>query len=411
MYIKRDIEIGFEKYLKAPEIIAIIGPRQSGKTTFVKHILEKKKNITIVSFDGQTDRKLFEESPDDFATKNIKKNGILFIDEFHYAKDGGKILKYIFDTYDKPKIIISGSSGIDITVKAIKYLVGRILIFNLYPFNFQEFLRVKDKGALNLYSKYRQKFSFKKSQGLSLAETETHKLLMKYFEEYLLFGGYPRVVLEKNIESKEKILQDIYSTYFLREVKDILGLIDDYKLSSLIKALSLQIGNLIEYNDLSRISGFSFSTLKKYLNFLEKTYICRFVRPFYKNKRIEIVKNPKVYFVDTGIRNIIINDFKKLKERTDKGSLLENGIVSQFIKQDVDFNFWRDKNKNEIDFVLNLKNRKTVAIESKTYLKETKLPGLSVFKELYPEIDFYWSFAETNEKVEKKGRVYPCYLY
>ena len=99
-------------------------------------------------------------------------------------------------------------------------------------------------------------------------------------------------------------MQNIYNTYFLREVRDILGLIDDYKLQALLKALALQVGNLIEYEELGRLSGFSFPTLKKILNFLEKTYICQFVRPFYKNKRTEIVKNTSVKLETRDIQKI-----------------------------------------------------------------------------------------------------------
>ena len=88
-------------------------------------------------------------------------------------------------------------------------------------------------------------------------------------------------------------------------------------------------------------------------------------KAFFKNKRTEIVKNPKVYFIDTGIRNTVINDFRSLADRTDKGSILENGLAMQFIKQETTFNFWRDKKKNEVDFVLSLGNGKISAVESK----------------------------------------------
>ncbi|MBU4030853.1 ATP-binding protein [Patescibacteria group bacterium] len=409
MYIKRNIEKKFKKYfLNAPEIIAVVGPRQSGKTTLVKHLLESRKKKVMLSFDNQEDRQMFENNPDDFAGVYIKKGSVLFIDEFHYAKNGGKILKYIYDAYDHPKIIISGSSGIDLTIKAVKYLVGRVFIINLYPFDFREFLRSKDVSILKLYDKYKKSFNFAEGQDLSIFGKEIYKKFLRYYEEYILFGGYPRVVLEKNKEVKKQILKDIYNTYFLREVKDILGLIDDYKLSNLIKALSLQVGNLIDYEELGQSSGFDFKTLKKYLNFLEKTYICRFMRPFFKNKRIEVVKNPKVYFIDMGMRNLIANDFRAVNERTDGGALLENGLASQFIKQEIDVNFWRDKNKNEIDFVLSLGNGKLVALESKLNLKKLSMKGIKTFQKLYPKSHFYWTTLSIGEKIPDKTNVIPC---
>jgi len=188
-------------------------------------------------------------------------------------------------------------------------------------------------------------------------------------------------------------------------------LIDDYKLNNLIRALALQIGNLLEYQELSQVSGYSYPSLKKYLNFLEKTYICNFVRPYFKNKRTEIVKNPKVYFLDTGLRNFIVNDFRKLNLRTDKGVLLENGLAQQFIKNDYRFNFWRDKKKNEIDFIIFLGNNKIIAIESKAYLKSKKFSSVELFKRKYPDIDVYLSYQDINKKIIDCQKIYPVYFY
>ncbi|PIT96655.1 hypothetical protein COT82_02045, partial [Candidatus Campbellbacteria bacterium CG10_big_fil_rev_8_21_14_0_10_35_52] len=310
MYIKRNLENKIIKYLETPEIIAVVGPRQCGKTTMLKQIMSFLADAISVSFDDQNILGLFEKSPDDFITAYVKGRKYLFIDEFQYAKHGGKILKYIFDT-QKIKIIISGSSVADLTIHAIKYLVGRVLVVNLYPFNFREFLSYKDIAYLKIYDEYKNKFSLSEEKPLEIS-VPTREKLLKYYEEYLTFGGYPRVALEENIETKKELLKNIYNTYFLREVRDILGLIDDYKLGVFIKGLALQTGNLIEYNELSNLTGYSYSSVKKYLNFLEKTYICKLVRPFFKNKRTEIVKNPKVYFIDTGIRNTVINDFRGL---------------------------------------------------------------------------------------------------
>ena len=124
-------------------------------------------------------------------------------------------------------------------------------------------------------------------------------------------------------------------------------------------------------------------------------------KAFFKNKRTEIVKNPKVYFIDTGIRNTVINDFRSLADRTDKGSILENGLAMQFIKQETTFNFWRDKKKNEVDFVLSLGNGKISAVESKTSLKKAiaNLPKYS--RKIIPKLKFY---SVIGIKTKKKWR-------
>ena len=409
MYIKRNLEDKIIKYLETPEIIAVVGPRQCGKTTMLKQIMSFLADAISVSFDDQNILGLFEKSPDDFITAYVKGRKYLFIDEFQYAKHGGKILKYIFDT-QKIKIIISGSSVADLTIHAIKYLVGRVLVVNLYPFNFREFLSYKDIAYLKIYDEYKNKFSLSEEKPLEISVPAREKLL-KYYEEYLTFGGYPRVALEENIETKKELLKNIYNTYFLREVRDILGLIDDYKLGVFIKGLALQTGNLIEYNELSNLTGYSYSSVKKYLNFLEKTYICKLVRPFFKNKRTEIVKNPKVYFIDTGIRNTVINDFRGLGDRIDKGSLLENGLAMQFIKQGIDFNFWRDKKKNEVDFVLSLGNGKISAIESKTSLRGVARKIPKTFKKNYHEAEILFSYWNASKTEMAMAGEYPIYLF
>ncbi|MBU4369367.1 ATP-binding protein [Patescibacteria group bacterium] len=409
MYIKRNLEGTILKYLNAREIIAITGARQTGKTTMINHLIKNFSDAVSVSFDDQNILRMFESQTDDFINIYIKGNKYLFIDEFQYARNGGKILKYIFDS-QKIKIIISGSSAIDLSVRAVKYLVGRVLIFNLYPFDFQEFLSAKDKNYLKIYKENRKLVEQFKDVEIKIGK-QAHKKLLYYYEEYLLFGGYPRVVLEDNHEAKKELLRNIYNTYFLREVRDILGLIDDYKLNNLTKALALQIGNLLDYQELSQVSGYSYPSLKKYLNFLEKTYICRFLRPYFKNRRTEIVKNPKVYFLDTGLRNFIVDDFRKLDTRPDKGLLLENGLAQQFIKNDYKFNFWRDKKKNEIDFIIFLGNGKTIAIESKAYLKTRKFGSIEFFKKRYPDIDVYLSYQDINQKIIDRARIYPVYFY
>lgn len=391
MYIPRNLEKKVLSYLKTPEILAVIGPRQCGKTTMIIHILEKIPQVSFVSFDDRTALRMFEESPDEFISAYIKGYKYIFIDEFHYAREGGKILKYIYDS-QKIKIIISGSSAIDLSVKAIRYLVGRIITLHLFPFNFEEFLRSKDSSFYKLY------LDIKKKRTKAEISKPTHQKLSAYFQEYLIFGGYPRVVLEKNQALKKELLKNIYQTYFLKEVKTILELIDDYKLEKLIKALSLQIGSLIDYKELSSLTESSYPTLKKYLNFLEKTYICKLTRPYFKNKRIEIVKTPKIYFFDTGLRNAVVNDFRKIDERPDGGTLLENGVAMELIKKEKEFYFWRDKSKKEIDFVVSLSGQKYEAFEVKT--KETPINQavLAHFSKLHPKININIAYLKKGEK-------------
>lgn len=167
-----------------------------------------------------------------------------------------------------------------------------------------------------------------------------------------------------------------------------MGLIDDFRLARLVQALALQIGNLIEYKELSQISGMSFLTVKKYCNFLTKTFVCQFVKPFKTNKRSQLVKNPKVFFMDSGLRNYIVNDFRGLDGRTDDGSLLENTVASQISKQGLEPNYWRTKKGHEMDFVVDLPGREKIAMEVKKTFRPEDINSKSSreFQKLYPEI-------------------------
>ncbi|MFA4890876.1 MAG: ATP-binding protein [Candidatus Gracilibacteria bacterium] len=407
-YIPRKLEQSIRQFLDAPEIIAVLGARQCGKTTMIEHLISKLPRAVSLSFEDQKTLALFEQAPDDFISAYVKGNQYLFIDEFQYARHGGKILKYIYDK-EKIKIIISGSSALEITIRAVKYLVGRIVVFELFPFDFEEWLMAKDQPMLKVLERYKKQEKINKSTP-SIA-LPVHEKLIGLHEEYMRFGGYPRVVIEENLERKEQLLQNIYNTYFLREVRDVLGLIDDYKLQMLLKALSLQVGNLIEYEELGRLSGFSFPTLKKILNFLEKTYVCRFIRPFYKNKRTEIVKNPKVYFFDTGLRNATIGDFRKSENRPDAGAMLENGLVMEMMKKGYDIHFWRDKKQHELDFIINRGNQDIIALESKSYLKSGSIPSVSRFESTYPDIPIHFSYAHIDPQLKGKIKnAFPAYM-
>ena len=370
VYIKRDIEEEILRYFKTKEIIAVIGARQCGKTTLVNNLLDllkKGKKINKISFDDVKLLQLFEGDIDSFADLHVREYDILFIDEVQYSKDSGKKLKYIYDNFDI-KIFISGSSAAELSIQSLKYLTGRIFLFTLYPFSFKEFLRARNQKLVSLY----ERGDYGK---------EILSELNKHLREFMLYGGYPRAVLAKTTDEKKKVLESIYNTYLLREIREILDLSEDYRLVKLMKALSLQIGNIINYHELSTITGFPYKDLIKYLNILEKTFICNLIKPYYTNKRTELVKSPKIYFYDLGFRNICIDNFSS--ERADLGSIYENFIYTGLIKHNIFPKYWHTKSGAEVDFIIEKKN-KLIPIEIKSLLKEAKLTrSFSSFFEKY----------------------------
>lgn len=387
MYIRRFLEGDIERYLKKREIIAIIGPRQSGKTTLLRHFYENVKNAVFLDFEDRDTLELFTDDINSFVELYAKKHDYVFIDEFQYAKNGGKNLKYIYDNC-KAKIIISGSSATELSIQSIKFLVGRIFVFTLYPFSFGEYLNYKNKDLHNLF--LRKKLS-----------KQVINKIVPYFNEFCVYGGYPRVVLSDDKSEKEVVLRNIYNTYFLKEIKEILNLPEDYKLSKLVNALALQIGGIINYKELSDITGFSFKDLLKYLNILEKTFVLGRSLPFYTNKRTEIVKSPKAFFLDPGFRNAVIKNFQPIGNRPDKGSLYENFVASELIKKGFDLRYWRTKSMAEVDFVVE-KNNKPIPIEIKSNLANAGFTKsfLSFLEKYKPVKSFILSeklFAEKNK--------------
>jgi len=354
MYIKRDLEKKFEKLVNLKEIVAIIGPRQAGKTTLTNHILDKIKNkkITKISFENVEDRGLFETNIEEFINLYVKNTQILFIDEIQYVKNSGQKLKYIFDNYTT-KLIISGSSATEISINSIKYLVGRIFVLELQTLSFSEFLRFKDEN-LYLINKDKTKYS----------EIILNKL-NRYLDEYLLYGGYPRVVLMEDIEIKIEVLKNIYNTYLLKEIKEILEYKENYKISKLIKVLSIQLGGIANYEDLCSKSDMTYKELKEVISILEKTYILKLILPYYTNKLTEITKSPKIYFYDLGFRNYAMGRFEKPID----ASLYENFVACETIRKELEIKFWRNKSKSEVDFIIE-KGTKILPIEVKSSLKK-----------------------------------------
>lgn len=342
MYIVRNLEEKIRKYIRAPEIIAIVGPRQSGKTTLLRHIQESLTDARFITFEDINIRMLFEKDIHAFIDLYVRPCHNLIIDEFQYAREGGRKLKLIYDTMPGRKIFITGSSLIDLTVSSVKELVGRIFTFTLYPLAFAEFLSYRDPDLFRLHKK-------KKSGSLSEPLQKRYAALL---DEFIRFGGYPRVVTAKDEEEKKEVLKNLVNLYLLRDVRDIIGLADDYALLQLIRILALQIGNIVVYQELQNATNQTGPAVRKYLNLLEKTYVLSLTMPFHSNKRLELVKNPKVYFLDMGLRNAVIGNFQSLAARPDKGAGCENHVFCELIKANWQVKFWRTKSRAEVDFIV-----------------------------------------------------------
>lgn len=374
MIIQRNLISQIKVFLDKKEYIAIIGSRQSGKSVFldlIKDYLIKEKsvnsdNIKQVTFEDRILLNQFDSDPVAFV--NSYKNSVssssvlyLMIDEFQYSINGGQKLKLVYDTAANVKIIVTGSSSLDIKAQVGKYMVGRILTFYLYPFSFEEFLSAKDQKSANLYEEKNKKVLswFLKSDKIAAEEGKDIFAagFLRLFEEFAIFGGYPRVVLSETEAEKKKILNDIYSNYILKDIKGLLELATDKNLLDLTRFLAAQIGNILVYKNLSQIARLDYRKTIEHLRILEETFVIELVKPYFKNRQKELVKNPKVYFVDAGFRNGLMENMNLFSHRSDTGALVENTVFLRLkiiLKNFNKINFWRSKAGAEVDFVIDL---------------------------------------------------------
>lgn len=213
-------------------------------------------------------------------------------------------------------------------------------MLNLYPFSFEEYLRFKEPKLGQLID------------DRSVIGPEIIKRVNRHYADFQIYGGYPRVVLSSTNDEKEIVIKNIFNTYLLREINQILNYRDEFKLTRLINALALQVGSGINYNELSLVTGFKHKKLLEAIDVLEKTFVIQRCTPFYKNKRLELVKSPKFYFVDNGFRNMVIKNFLPTSSRTDAGALNENFIATELVKKGYTLRYWRTKSKAEVDFII-----------------------------------------------------------
>lgn len=364
--------------LDSRDIILLMGMRQTGKTSLlyllIDFLLKKKipeNNLFYFSLDDPTiafswdkDIKELQYFLEQQKIDKAKKIYI-FIDEIQNLQNPTQFLKYYRDNFRQYKFIVTGSSSFDIRKKFKDSLAGRKKIIQINPLSFSEFLAFKNfdfKNFINL-ANLANLANFKNLK----IDKITEEQLKKYLNEYLLFGGHPEIVKIKNQDLKLGKLKDIYNSYIQRDIKDI-GQIEDIRAyNDLIQILSSQIGNLLNIQELSNALNINHLTLKKYLFLLEKTFVIYLLNPFFKNKRKEITKMPKVFCEDLGIRNMILEDFRELSLRIDTGKIAENFVfceLSKKLKILEKIFFWRTISKNEVDFVWQ-KGDKLIPIEVK----------------------------------------------
>ena len=233
----------------------------------------------------------------------------------------------------------------------------------------------------------------------------------------MIYGGYPRIALEKDHSKKGAYLQDIYNSYVRKDIKDIIRIDNVSAFNRLIQVMALQIGNLANLHELSRDLGIARETLERYLFLLENTFIIKLFPPFYTNKRKEIVKMPKIFFDDTGLRNLAINNFAGPETRPDKGKLTENAVFSQLTKNltyQEELFFWRTQSGNEVDFILGKNHPIPIEMKYQTIHKPQVPSGIRSFiKDYSTEMAIVLTRNSCLKDIPFNGSkvfFYPCWM-
>lgn len=367
---KRKVVDGILKYLDSRQAIVVYGARQVGKTCLLKYLMKNYLKENAFYFDLEHQNLLNLCNKGDKAVYDYllqkgadeKKKIYLIIDEIQYLENPSKFIKILHDHYPNIKLLVSGSSTFEIKKKFKESLVGRTIVFELYPLSFEEFLTFKGK-----------KYKLLKKNSEAINDE-----LVFLAHEFIKFGGYPAIVLEKIEEKKQSFLFQILSTCIKKDIRDIGNIRNISTFNKLVEIIASQSGQLVNVSELANTLDISRETITDYLDLLESTFVIKRITPFHKNLRSELSKNPKVFILDTGLMHLLwLKEFPKIVF----GQVFETFVFLELMKAGKKINFWRTTNKQEIDFILS--GKKQYAIEAKYGFRNADTKSLKFFKEKY----------------------------
>ncbi len=352
-----------EEYQEEGRILMIYGPRRIGKTTLLKKYLDGLPSAISKKYDTGDDIELQSLFNGQIRSKILEYSSpydVIAIDEAQNIKNIGMAVKMIIDEFPEKKIILTGSSSFSLAQQAGEPLVGRQYVSTLLPISWGEFL-----GS-----------NYERRQSL---------------ENLMIYGAYPEVLLEDNNLKKQYKLQELVSSYLLKDILILDKIKSPELLLNILKALAYQIGSEVSLTKLAKDVGEDdHKKISRYLDVLEKTFVIKKIKAFSNNPRNEITKKSKYYFYDLGVRNAIIGAFNDFAKRSpiEIGQLFENFyMMEQYKKSNIErmvfdeFFFWRNKQGKEIDIIKRGINNEVQAFECKW--SDQKI-NFSIFKENYP---------------------------
>jgi len=352
---QRGIENQIRNSLFKKSLVIILGPRQSGKTTLSKKIIESfKDDGGYFNCEFADVRKYFVLGEPDKLLELVKNRKIVVFDEAQTIQNIGKILKIFHDTYSHIQIIATGSSSFDLANKIKEPMTGRAFEFILLPLTLSEV-----KSALGLNK--------------------------ERLNELMFYGSYPAVVGAESIEDKKMELKKIATNYLYKDIYTFEAIHNPKIFEDLLINLAHATGGTVTAYKLGKDLGVAPSTIERYIRLLEQSFVIKRFYSYSRNFSNELKKSYKIYFLDTGVRNALIEPVN-MNDNQAKGILFENFFVIEKMKQGLleifppRLTFWRTKQGLEIDLV-EVKNRELIAYECKLSKEEV---SFKKFLEFYP---------------------------
>jgi predicted AAA+ superfamily ATPase len=342
MYIRRIAEKTLVAILEGSKVGIVLGARQVGKTTLVEHVLAGRKTL-FLNFDLEIDKQRFLAagalSPAD-GLRSLGDPDILVMDEAQRLPETARIIKGWHDARLPLKMLLLGSSSLNLLDQAAESLTGRNEKLLLPPLVFEESLRSQDW--------YSQAYTPQVLQEQFAAPVRA------FLMQAMAFGAYPEVVLSHD---KAHLLRNLSSDYLWKDILQT-GLVKSPDLiKRLLTLLAHQVGNEVSTNELATQLQMARPTVERYLDLLEETYVIFRLPAFSTNPRKEIARSKKVFFWDTGIRNALLNTFSTGEFRPDIGVLWENWVIAEAAKHNLlrggpsDLFFWRSRARAEVDLI------------------------------------------------------------
>ncbi len=330
-YIQRFAE-SMATWPQPRKINLVVGPRQCGKSTLIWHTISNMGPKVVYVNANELCFREWCTSPAMFWSdlqKVIEQPNVLFFEEVQYIENAGLFLKGLADLHLNIYIFATGSSSFHLHDKIRESMAGRAERMMLFPFSIKEWAGERKGSPSAIY--------------------ENH--IMKKLDKMLVFGSYPEACFS---DKPDFVLNRLVESFVVRDVSDTFRIRYPAKFRKLLALMASQIGNLVNFSDWSSNCGLDIKTVESYANILEESNIIKLLPPYVGGKRAEIISSPKVFFVDNGIRNLMVHQFNDFEFRADKGPLFENWLFSELIKNS-EYNdmiyYWRSKGGAEVDFV------------------------------------------------------------